>query len=324
MLSKNRNLLLFIILIVVVGLYFWSSWQSKNESNYKTVLFEFDTATIDQIQVTPPGGQAGFLVVRSKDGWQIQADGKTYTADGQIVKRNLDILNGIKVKRVASRNPDDHDRFSVTPEKHTRVDLKAGGATKGTLLLGKFDYFQPQNTQPDAYGRQPQGEMVFYAALPNDPTVYVVDGQLGFSVGKDVNSFRNNTITNLDKSKIRSVQVSGAAVGEQNLVFKNGVWALNGQPADSAKVAQYLSKIARQNGSVFDENEPITNYPVDKSIVISGEGFADVFINAHRKDSTTLLLNSSQNPEAFFTDAEAKIFDRFDLKASLFVESEKK
>jgi len=76
MLSKNRNLLLIIILVVAVGVYFITRQQAKNESNYKTVLFEYDTATIDQIQVIPPGDQYGFVISKVGDRWELQADGK--------------------------------------------------------------------------------------------------------------------------------------------------------------------------------------------------------------------------------------------------------
>lgn len=324
MLSKNRNLLLFIILVVAVGVYFITRQQAKNESNYKTVLFEYDTATIDQIQVIPPGDQSGFVISKVGNRWELRADGKKFTADSKIVKRNLELLNGIKVKRIASRNAEDHEGYAVTPEKRTRIALSSDGKTKGSLLLGKFDYFQPQNAQPDPYGRQPQGEMVFYAALPDDPTVYVVDGQVGFGIGKEVNAFRDKTIVNLDKTKIRQVDLTTSNDQHEKLILQNGSWQLNGQVADSAKMVQYLSKISRQNGSAFSDFLQLNQLPLEKSVTIAGEGFSDVVINAYRKDSLMLLLNSSQNPEAIFEDKDGKILERFTNIETLLQGSENK
>ena len=311
MLSKNRNLLLFIILVVAIGVYFITRQQTKNQSNYKTVLFEYDTAIIDQIQVIPPGDQSGFVISKAGDRWELQADGKKFTADPKIVKRNLELLNGIKVKRITSRNAQDHEHFAVTPDKRTQIILSSDGSHKGSLFLGKFDYFQPRNAQPDPYGRQPQGEMVFYAALPDDPTVYVVDGQVGFGIGKEVNAYRDKTIANIDKTKIRKVDIAAPGEKSEKLILESGSWQLDDQIADSAKMVQYLSKISRQNGSAFSDFLQINQLPLEKSVTIAGEGFADVVINAYRKDSLMLLLNSSQNPEAIFEDKDGKILERF-------------
>lgn len=310
MLSKNRNILLFVILIIVVAIYWWSSQSDENPSNYRTVLLEFDSAAVDQIKIIPPTGTLEFTLDRSEKGWSILGVGTQFTADKKIVERTLGLLNGIAVKRMASQNASLHDQFSVTPDKGTRVELFSNGKLVGDLMLGKFDYFQPQNAQPDARGRQPQGEMVFYAAIPGEPAVYVIDGQIGFGIGKEISAYRDKTLVNLDKSNIREVIMETPGQKTDRLVKDGNQWLFNNQVADSAKVAQYLSRVSRQNGSNFGDIGQVSGLPLASAIQITGDGFDRVLLQSFQQDSVNFLVTSTQNTEGVFLDNGNKLLDR--------------
>ncbi|PJB58914.1 MAG: hypothetical protein CO098_06170 [Bacteroidetes bacterium CG_4_9_14_3_um_filter_41_19] len=322
MLNKNRNTILIVIFAVVVAIFLWSQFGTQNESNYRTVLAQFDTTGVDQVHIFPAAGAPDFTLSRSGNHWIIKSsDGKQYAADPKLVKNTIDLLNGTKVKRVASQNTADHEKFAITNDKGTRVEIKAGGKELANLILGKFDYIQPKNAQPDASGRQPQGEMIFYAALPGEPTVYVVDGQVGFGVGKDVNSFRDKTLTNIDKSNISEVTMETPGQKTDRLVKDGNRWLFNDQIADSAKVAQYLSRVSRQNGSKFAEVNEVSSLPLVNAVKIKGEDFDEVVIQSFQQDSVNFLVTSTQNAEAVFLDNGNKLLDRFMEDGEFFLKA---
>ena len=310
MLSKNRNIILFVILVVLVGVYWWSSKVSDKQSNYRTELLNFDTAVIDQIKIVPPVDSPEFTLNKGASGWVVKDAQKQFTADNKVVARNLDLLNGIAVKRMASKNASMHEQFAVTPDKGTLLELFSNGKKMGDLMLGKFDYFQPQNAQPDPYGRQPQGEMVFYASIPGEPAVYVIDGQVGFGIGKDMSSFRVKTLVNLDKNQITEVVMENSGQETNRLVKQGSSWLFNDKVADSAKVAQYITRISHQNGSKFAETNLVEGLPLASKIKIMGDGFPEVVLQSYQQDSVNFLVTSSQNTESVFLDNGNKLTDR--------------
>jgi len=303
MLSKNRNLLLLAILIVVVAIYWWSQRSAGNLSNYKTTLTEIDTATVDQLNIAPSDGAPAFTLTKTDAGWKIQGEGKTYTADANTMKRTLGMLNAIPVKRIASQKASSHEEFAVTSDKGTRLEMFSDGKLVGDLILGKFDYIQPQNAQPNPGGRQPQGEMIFYACITGEPTVYVIDGQIGFGLGKDMDAFRNKTLINLDKSQIQRVAMENTGEGSHVMQLNDGKWQYDNQPIDSTKAAQFIAGLSRKNGSKFTDVKP-DGLPLAQVLTISGDGMEDVVIKAYQQDSVNMLVTSTQNTEAVFVDKD--------------------
>jgi len=301
MLSKNRNLLLLAILIVVVAIYWWSQRSAGKMSNYRTTLTEVDTAAVDQINIAPPDGAEAFTLTKTDAGWKIQGAGKTYTADPNTMKRTLGMLNAIPVKRIASQNATSHEEFAVTADKGTHVEMFSDGQLVDDLILGKFDYIQPQNAQPDPRGRQPQGEMIFYAVITGEPTVYVIDGQIGFGLGKDMDAFRNKTLINLDKSQIQRVTMENTGESSHVMQLNDGKWQYDNQPIDSTKAAQFIAGLSRKNGSKFTDVNPEA-YPLAQVLTITGDGMEEVVIKAYQQDSVNMLVTSTQNTEAVFVD----------------------
>jgi hypothetical protein len=313
MLNKNRTLFLGVILILVLALYLILEFSGDNEKNYRTQLPELDTATITKITISPSGGADVISLFKKNGSWYTDHDDAEYQADETRVVSLVSGLNMAEVKSVAATSPENWEKFNITNETGTTIKFEEHDGSMQEIVIGKFDYIQPKNQQPDPYGRQPQGEMLSYVRIGDENYVYAIDGMIALGLGKTINDYRDKTILNVDKELLSKIEFSYPDDRGFSIEKNTENWTFqDGKVADSASVLTYINSLSRLRGKEFAKNQLVAEHKVAQlTITYDDLNIAEVIL--YMPDTSVAFLYSSQNPTNFFIDSDKK------LKEKLFV-----
>jgi len=186
----------------------------------------------------------------------------------------------------------------VTDSLGTEVKLFSGSNLLADLIIGKFSFSQPQ-------------KMTSYVRLKNEKEVYGIDGMIGMSFNRNMNAFRDRTLISSFSSGWSELTFSYPADSSFVLEKTGDNWIIDGQPADSASVAEYLNSVSNLNDSRFADSDAIKNLILTHSLVIAGVDGADpVEIKGYFSDEDNFIVESRQNEGNFFNSKELaeKIF----------------
>jgi len=208
-------------------------------------------------------------------------------------------------ERLIARSQEKWSEYGVNDSLGTRVIMKQGKKNMVDLIVGRFDY-QPSPSGYRGYGNN-YGSGLTYVRLYDEPEVYVVQGFLAMSFNQTFNNWRNQTFLNTNKNNITSLSFEYPADSGFTAVKTDTIWTINGIRAVSTSMAQYLSNIARKSNSSFiDDFSPVTS--PDFQLTIEGIEMNPVILKAYKTGVNSYILNSSQNPEAYFTSPASGLF----------------
>lgn len=319
MLSKNRTYLLLVILAVMLGLYFLLTYNTAKESNFRTQLIEFDTAVVNRIEVSPPFPAEKIILIKKEGNWFVEQKSQRYAADNSLVRRMMVNLDEIPVKSVAATSSDQWENFKTTEKDGTSLQFISNDKVVGNIILGKFDYIQPKNQQPDPYGRQPQGEMLSYARIPDEENVYTIDGMISLGMGKSGDDFRDRKLTALKQENIREVKFDFTNGEDYQLTKQDGHWKIQGTTVDSLMAVKYLRTLSNQHGREFaaDQNTSVPTFAV-LTVDVEGEALP-VEIKVYAPDTSAYFLVSSMNPTNVIRDADKSITEKLVVEKEFFI-----
>ena len=314
MLSKNRTLVLFVILAAVLAIFLVLRMTSNNKSNFRTKLPAIDSATITQLEIIPASGKT-VLLQKESGKWLVISNGHKFDASRGSVINLLVNLDETPVKRVVATSSSQWENFKTTDSSGTRIRFSEGNDVVNDLVLGRFDYIQPKNQMPDQYGRQPQGEMLSYIRVADEEPVYAIDGMIALGMGKTANDYRDKRLTHFKKEDISMVTINYADGHSLSLKKEAENWKVNDKPADSATTIKYIGKLVNIRGKDLSEKQPADEqFFAGMTIqLITGN---QVTLKAFQVDSINYLFTSSQNPTNVIAEKDAK------LKDKLFVNEE--
>lgn len=312
MFKKLNITSLLIILLVLLGIYFISRQTANQERSFKDVLTDFDQSRVEKIVYTPPEKPA--IEIRKKAGsWQVNHEGQSYQADTARVMNMLSQISNMQTKSIAAKKPGKWDEYEVSDSAGIFVEVFGKSDNKlADFAVGKFSY---QQQQQQAAGQQPNVDMTSYIRLQDDDAVYGVDGFLKMAFPADVNQWRDKTLVSVDKQAINSIRFRGKQ--EYSLNRNGAKWMINDQPADSAKMQQYLSSIQRFAGQNITEQEPQGEPVMTCEISIENQPATEVEAYAsgmQEQEQATYLVKSTQNPELVFSMPENRLQRLFKTK----------
>ncbi len=321
MLSKNNSKILVIVLLVLLAVYAVMHFANNSESNMKTDLVAVDTVKVNKIVIMPPGAPK---IVLTKDGgqWQLFAKGETHPADKTRVKYILENLLNLKAKSVVATEEKQWKRYEVSDSLGTRIKLMNDDKTLSDIILGKFNFIAAKNSNTALYGNRPQGDMISYVRLYNDDNVYSVDGMIKMSIGAEPDNYRNKNFVNLQPSQIKKINFTYPDTLPFILEKEDQGWKIDGQAADSAAVARYLSLFENVNGTKFAKNLDLNKTPFIGKIKIELIDAPPVVFTAYSPDSNKIVMHSSLNKDAWFDDDSGKLHKRFYVRPSYFFKKE--
>jgi len=299
------GLLVFMILLQIIR-------RSGGERNFKDKLFEVYTAKVSAIIIKPRSEKTEIRLVRSGNVWTFTTKNKTYKAEKTVIEGMLLELSRMKAERIAATDKSDWAQFDVTDTLSTRVKAEQGGKLVADFLVGKFSY---QQSNQSAYT---------YVRLYNEDEVYAVNGFLAMSFNKSVNDLRNKTLVNVNQKDISRLTFSYPADSSFTLSKSNKFWNINGEKADSTKVASYLSSVANLSGYNFVD-DAVLQGPQAFLLKIEGNNFPPLELKAFVSDTTNhYFITSNLIPDARFSAAKDNLIKRFFVGARQFKLSQKK
>ncbi len=312
MFKKLNTTSLLIVLLVLLAVYFVSRHTANQERSFKDVLTDFDQSQVEKVVYTPPEKPA--IEIRKKAGsWEVNHEGQAYQTDTARVMNMLNQISNMQTKSIAAKKPDKWNEYEVSDTSGISVEVFGKNNQKLTeFMVGKFSY---QQQQQQATGQQPNVDMTSYIRLQSDEVVYGVDGFLKMTFPDDVDQWRDKTLVSVDEQTVNSIRFRGKQ--EYSLNRNGAKWMINDQPADSAKMQQYLSGIQRFAGQNITEQEPQGEPVMTCEISIENQPATEVEAYAsgmQEQEQITYLVKSTQNPELVFSMPENMVQRLFKAK----------
>ena len=318
MANKFNNRTLVIILVTLVGLFFVSRIirEKRSSGTLRRDLVKIDSSLVTSILLYPSAENGDEIIfTRTGNNWTVKKGDLSVDANNNNVQNMLSELTMLSPERLIARGQEKWSEYGVTDSLGTRVIMKQGEKNMVDLVVGRFDY-QPSPSRYRGYGNN-YGSGLTYVRLYNEPEVYVVQGFLAMSFNQTFNNWRNQTLLNINKNNITSLSFVYPFDSGFTAVKADTIWTINGIVADSASMAQYLGNISRKSNTSFIDNfTPVTS--PDFQLTIEGMDMNPVTLKAFKTGEDNYVLNSSQNPGAYFSSSASGLFcDIFKSKSEL-------
>ncbi len=311
MAKKNKNGIYLLILVVLIGIYLLVKYviNTAPDSNFDMSILSVDTAKITAITIKQPKDKDPLKLTKTNGEWKIQQGEKNAPADSNTVRGIFGVLADMNIQNVAATSKDKWKEFHLTDSLATEVRLfDATGQMVKDFYMGKFSYKQNQGGR--MYGNNNITGLT-YVRLANRDESFIVKGFLPMSFNRNFNDFRNQTIVRLDKNSIENLSFQYPAdTGFVVAKTDSAVWMINQKDtADFTKVSQYLGILSwMRNGNFDDSFTPATDAVY--TVQISGKTIQPVTVRVYQKDSVNYVINSTQNPKAFFVSNQNGILKR--------------
>ena len=291
--------IIFSILMIVVVLIEMADFR-KGGRTFREELVDVSPDEVTSLEISPKvEGNKVIKLLKESDSWFVESGDKRYRADPSLPSAMINELNSMKPESVVATGDERRVQYEVTDSLGTRVKLFSGNNLLADLIIGKFSFSQPQ-------------KMTSYIRLEGDKVIYGVDGMLGMSFNRNVDSFRDRTVIKSNSSDWSRLVYKYPADSSFTLEKAAEGWTVNGQPADSASVAEYFSAIRNLSDSRFAENK--TGMSVTHSLLIEGNNDMEkVEINGYYQEDGVFMVESSQN--------RGNIFESKELAEKIFISS---
>jgi hypothetical protein len=314
MFKKVNTTVLVVILLVLLAVYLAVTYFGSDDRSFRDTVLELDRSSIDELVIMDPEINDPVKISKQGENWMVVKEDGSYPADSNAVRNIMDQLGNLKTKRYAGKGEKAWDKYQLTDSTAVIIEFNADGRTQDEIYIGKFSYTMPdeaQQQQQMMMGRQqPQGEMTTYVRLGDENDVYAVDGFLRMNFNRDADSYRDKTLTAINRADITRV-IMDYPGKSMRLEQMAGMWQLNGQPCDSAKAAGYMGTIAMLRGSDFVGKDKVGSAYSHK-ITIEGNNFQPIVVTATPVSDTNIMfsISSSHNPTALFEGKNSKLFER--------------
>ncbi len=193
------------------------------DSLLAAALAEIDGQLLTRVEFTSPRGD--ILLEKEGDAWTVNG----FQTDPNMINRFLRAVDSARVGNIAATNPDNHLGMGMTTDSARKM-VTSGGVT---ILFGKH---------------APMTE-TGYARLPDSDTVYLVHGDLRFTVGRNEFQWRRKQMLETDTSAVATIRVTrdGATTAYER---RDSVWMVNGEEADSSTVRNAIRNMLQELASM--------------------------------------------------------------------------
>ncbi len=294
--STKTLIIIFSILLVLV-LAFVIFEPNEGESNFNTNIINIDTSKITSISIYPQTTkhQEVKLYKEGRDWFVKLKNNKDAEVPNDKINGLIREIMNIKPKSVAAQSKSKWAEYKVDSSA-TDVKVFEGNRNALDLHIGKFAFQQPRT-------------MLSYIRVGDDDNVYQVEGMLSMSFNQKPNYFRDNSIFNGSFTDWDTLAFNYPGDSSFVLIKKNKKWLLNGGPADSAGIVNFLRQIRYTRGTDFvdDFDQSILMKPVYTLNITSTKGSEKVQAYQNGKQ---LLIHSITNPQSYFDGSKGKLWQK--------------
>lgn len=319
--SKTLLIILAILVALVVVVTIYDS--KKGERSFRAEMIDADTAKITKVVIDPKAEKSDVIeLTKQSDGWHVSSGKSTYRADEMMINNILTTFREMKPLRMIANDKSRWGDYDVTDSSATKIKIFTGKKLASNLYVGRFNYQQPKNSNPQQYSyNQQRGTMTTYVRLADEKAVYIVEGFLGMSFNRNLNDYRDKTVIRSNKEDWTRLTFTYPADSSFTLSKENGKWMVNGLLADSASVAGYLNTISHLTSQNFaDDTKPLSTEAV-YSLSIDGNNFPKpLHIEALPADSVNkFLISSSLNEGIMFSGEKSGLTGKVFVSKSKFI-----
>jgi hypothetical protein len=323
--SRFNNKYLFYLLagLVVIMLITVLIKIPRENATLRSRIAEFDTSAVNKIIIYPKTLKTGsFEFERSKNKWLVkQGDIVSATQEGAVQNIFGEVLN-LKPQSLAAVKKSQWKEFELTDSLATRIKfLDRKGKTLADLMVGKMSYRQQDNPYAGYGGNNVQ--VTSYVRLYNERNVYAVEGFISFTFNTKFDDWRDKTFIRSDKKDITKITFTYPADSSYTISKNGNVWQIAGQTADSARVAGYINSLGLLYGQNIKDNYQPVMSPVYQMLV-EGNNLLNISVKCYKnEDNDEFIVNSSLNPDVYFSSKRKDIPDRLFKPEGYFLNKDK-
>ena len=315
MFKKFSTTTLIIIIVLLGALVAFDKLylEKKSESTFSDQFVKIDSAAVKQISIYPKAEKGKEIkIIKGAKGWELQNDKVKTVPDSMSVVGLIKSFADIKSNALVATDKSGWEEYKVDDTSGTRIKFTMADGKTYDMIVGKFGYNQATRSGTT------------YIRHADDENVYAIDGFLSMSVNRPFSSWRNRTFISGDNHNWNKLTFSYLAGNSFVLERSGNTWLVNGQPADSAKVIQYLNRLSHMsNGNFADQYTP-SSTPVYSLTIEGNNQPAPITVVAYPADSIQkFILHSSLNNDAYFSDKGSNITQQVFVGSDSFLKEEK-
>lgn len=240
---KNKNTLVlggvFLLLVIV---YFATSFRPREVSRGAVSLFAGAVPDIDKIEVNVPRHD-DITIEKEGEVWNITKPLR-YKASPEVIQEVFSRLGETMIDGVVSSNPAERERFGVSDSSAAHLRMYDGGKVVLDMFIGKHT--------PDVSH--------IYARMAGSDDIVMLRGLSGRIAIRELDGWRDRTIYSVNEGDVTSVTVTAGGI-VRRLTLADSLWTYteNGKsrPVDQAKTWQAVKIIASLTGEAFAMAEDI-------------------------------------------------------------------
>ena len=304
--SSKTLIIIFVVLFVFAAIYIYYD-STHEERSFRKDIVNIDTSKVTSISIYPKAtNHKEVKIFKEGKNWLVQlSNNNSVPAENSKVKNLLNQLSEIKANSVAAQDEGKWSEFKVDTSG-TRVEVFEGNDNTLDITLGKFSYQQPRS-------------MATYVRVKGDKNVYEVNGFLEFTFNQKPNYFRNSSIVDDDYSHWNRLTYKYPADSSFQLIKDTtNHWTINNIKVDSSKTVNFLRTLSHISGTDFVDNpdESLLSRAVH-TLTIETSALGAITISAYI-DSTSYLIHSSQNPDAYFNGKTNNLWQKIFVGKNYF------
>ncbi len=309
MFKKITTTKLIVVLLVLAGIVLFNKFyqNEKDENTFRSEFVNIDTSQVTEIAIYPQvekGKEIKFT--RNGKSWDLQSGKVKTIADSAAIRYLLAQFVDMKSLSLSGQDKESWKDLQVTDSAGSKIKIVTPGTTY-KMVVGKISYNQSTGSGSTNIRHE------------NEEEVYSVPNYLSFAVNQPFNSWRNKIFIHGDKDDWTNLMFTYPS--DSSFVLERGSagWVVNGEAADSGKVAQFLSQVSNMQSTGFVDGYSPSSTPVFTVLLKGNNQSSPVTVQAYPADSTQkFILHSSLNPEAYFSESQSHLSDRIFVGKNYF------
>lgn len=317
---NRKQVILIAVLAVLVVVYIISENAFRSvQKTFDPDILRIDSASVHQVFIIPAGGDT--IAFEKQDViWKLRSGSLNTLASKSSAENMVRELVSLRIDRLASDSENDLKEYQLTDSLASFVIVNDdNGKEVVRLQIGKMS-FQPRSGM-GMYGGQRSADGITYFRINDDPNIYAASSFIGMMVTLNADNWRDHVVFECKPESVRKVTATTPS-GSWVMIMEGQEWTLNGQPADSIAVKQYLSQLAFQAITQFGNPGMPRGEPL-YSLQIEAENASPITLTGSALNDSTVLVRSSVNPEFFITGVKEPFLQTCFPDKSMFLSNKK-
>ncbi len=314
--------MLLVVFLVLAAIFVITRFTSlkKSDRTLVTHIVQIDTSQVTSVLLYPRAEQgAGLSFTRNGASWTVAKDGFEAPADSRAISSTLTELQDLQTEQLVARSKEKWAEYQVDDSLGTRVIVKEGKKTTLDMMVGRFHYQPPPQNSHNPYQQQRVSGKT-YVRLTGDKEVYSVEGFLAMSINQGFSRWRDQAVTRLNTSQVSRI-IFDYPTDSGYIAQKNDAgWMVAGIRADSTSMATYLNRIARKSLMEFADGFQPGTEP-EFRVSFEGDNMQLQQVRAFIRPDSSVVMNSSINPETWFSTTVDALFGDLFLGAEELIEA---